>query len=113
MSSKKDMAGIKPALSMSLWSVMILLKINASANNSAVQLIFPNMPFDLSRKDRYADNALKMAVVPAGTAAFTIVSGIITGKRASKPSSSRERGLLCLKIPITLLDQNSIFAKQI
>jgi hypothetical protein len=92
---------------------MILLKISASASNNAVQIIFPSMPLDLSRKDRYADNALKMAVVAAGTAAFTVASMVIAGKRASKPSSSRERGLLCLKIPITLLDQNSTFAKQI
>jgi hypothetical protein len=76
-------------------------------------MISPKMPFDPSRKDRYPDNVLNVAVAPAGNAAFTIASPVITGKKASKASSSRARGLLCLKIPITMLYQNSIFAKQI
>ncbi|GEM_PF-1400715 len=80
LSSKKDMAGTKPALSMSLWSVMILLRIKASASNNAVKIIFPNMPLDPSRKERYSDNALRMAVEPGGTAAFTVASALIAGK---------------------------------
>lgn len=113
LSNTKDMAGIKPALSMSLWSDIILLRSKASESKSATEMNLPNMLLDASRKERNADNALKTAEAPEGIAAFAIDSLVIPGKKASKTSSSRARGLLFLKIPITLLDQNSSFAKQI
>lgn len=98
---------------MSLWSEMILLRSKASESKIAIEMNLPNMLLDGSRKERNADNSLKIAVAPAGIAVFAIGSLLIPGKKASKTSSSRARGLLFLKIPITLLDQNSSFAKQI
>lgn len=113
LSTKKDMAGSSPALSASLWSVMILLSNRASTSKIAVKMILPIMLLDGSRKERNEDNSLKKTVAPAGASEVTPQFPVIPGKEASKTSKRRAIGLLFLKIPITLLDQNSSFAKQI
>jgi len=94
LSSKKDIAGMKPALSMSLWSEMILLKTNASVSISAVKRIFPNMPLDPSRKERYPVNLFQMDVALSVTTVFAFESPVIPGRKASKASMPLGRGVV-------------------